>query len=191
MKRISRSISRFISILLMSFVLGGCVFFRAPDREKECDKIIPRATMTDLLTDIYLLESYMTEVEARQPSVRDSMEYQYAWLFSEYQTNPWQFREALNCYLLDKIEMDLIHEQILSRLSLMESELDARDALRKRQEEWRQITERNRTQLGYPSLPLPLTWEFILKSGADTIDSDTTDFRTDPPANDHQPDSVK
>jgi hypothetical protein len=177
--------SRIISIFLGCFLLTGCIFFRAPDREKACNKIIPRATMARLLEDIYLLEGYLHETEARQPGIRDSVEYHYAWLFDTYNTTPWQFREALSCYLLDKEEMDLIHEQILSRFSLMESELDARAALEARRQEWQKKTESNRAQLGYPSLLLPLSWEMILQAGADTAA-----VRTNPPANDHQPDSV-
>lgn len=108
--------------LIASMMLfSSCNFFRAPGKD-DCDKLLPRETMVDVLSDMYLLEAFLVEYQHVQEGVRDSTEYYYAGLFDRHGIDPEQFEEALECYLLDRREMDLIHEMMLNRLSVMETE---------------------------------------------------------------------
>lgn len=102
-------------------LFSSCNFFRAPGRD-DCDKLLSRETMVDVLSDMYLLEAFLVEYQHVQRGVRDSSEYYYAGLFDRHGVEPEQFEAALECYLLDRREMDLIHEMMLNRLSVMETE---------------------------------------------------------------------
>ncbi|GEM_PF-1185727 len=115
---------RFIAICGLTAVMlwsSSCNFFRAPGRD-DCDKLLPRETMVDVLSDMYLLEAFLVEYQHVQRGVRDSSAYYYAGLFNRHGVDPAEFEAALECYLLDRREMDLIHEMMLNRLSVMESE---------------------------------------------------------------------
>ena len=100
---------------------SSCNFFRAPGRD-DCDKLLPRETMVDVLSDMYLLEAFLVEYQHVRRGVRDSSAYYYAGLFDHHGVDPEEFEAALECYLLDRREMDLIHEMMLNRLSVMETE---------------------------------------------------------------------
>lgn len=108
-----------VSALLLT--LAACTFFRAPGRD-DCDKILGREKMADILTDIYLLEAFMLEYQHIERRIRDSANHYYRGIFDHYGIDPADFDEALSCYLLDIHEMERIHEKMLSRLSIMESE---------------------------------------------------------------------
>ncbi len=106
---------------MLVFLFASCGFFRAPGKDK-CDKILSKSQMTDILTDIYMLEAYIREYQQAEPAAKDSAVYYYEALFERHGVERSVFEEALDCYLLDRREMDLIHEEMLNRLSLIESE---------------------------------------------------------------------
>ncbi len=107
--------------LFLLLTLSACSFFRAPGKV-DCDKLLSKEQMTAILSEIYLLESFLSEYQHIQRGVLDSAAYYYAGIFEHHQVAPEVFEEALYCYLLDRKEMDEIHEKILNDLSLMESE---------------------------------------------------------------------
>lgn len=111
-----------ICLILVS-IFSSCRFFRAPGKD-DCDKILPRDMMVEVLTDIYLLEAFLAEYQHIERRVRDSASYYYGGIFSAHGLDPFEFELALSCYLLDRNEMDLIHEMMLNRLSMMESEVE-------------------------------------------------------------------
>ncbi len=113
---------RFLAIMLVLF-LGACTFFRAPGKE-DCDKILSREQMADILTEIYILEAFLMEYQYIERRVTDSAKYYYGGIFRHHDVDPDDFDEALDCYLLDEREMDRIHEKMLNRLSIMESEAE-------------------------------------------------------------------
>ncbi len=110
-------------VLLSLILLSACNFFRAPGRD-DCDKILSGDQMADILTEIYILETFINEYQHIERKIRDSAKYYYAGVFDYHGVDPSDFDEALDCYLVDTREMDRIHEKILSRLSVMESEAD-------------------------------------------------------------------
>ncbi len=112
-------------LIAMCLFFASCGFFRAPGKEK-CDKILPREQMTDILTDIYLLEAFLREYQHIEPDFKDSVQYYYSVLFHKHAVAIDVFEEALNCYLLDRREIDIIHETMLNRLSLIESEIESK-----------------------------------------------------------------
>ncbi len=119
----SRKIYRLWIVTLLLLLVGACTFFRAPGKD-DCDKILSRDQMADILTEIYILEAFFFEYQGIEYRITDSAEYYYGGIFRNYDVDPDDFEEALGCYLLDQREMDLIHEKMLNRLSLMESEAE-------------------------------------------------------------------
>ncbi|GEM_PF-1659110 len=115
-----------ISLLLAMTIMVSCTFFRAPGAD-DCDKILERDQMKDILTDMYLLDAYLAEYQYSQPKVRDSIWHYYGGIFHKHNVTAHDFHMALECYLLDRDELDAIHEEILNRMSVMESELEYLD----------------------------------------------------------------
>ncbi len=112
-------------LIAMCLLVASCGFFRAPGKHK-CDKILPREQMTDILTDIYVLEAFLREYQHIEPDFNDSIQYYYRALFDKHEVDREVFEEALNCYLLDRKEIDIIHETMLNHLSLIESEVESK-----------------------------------------------------------------
>jgi hypothetical protein len=110
-------------ILLVTLVslMGGCNFFRSPGKET-CEKIISRQKMTQILTDVYLLEGYLIDVQITRPKVRDSAAWYYSQIFQKHDITYEVFDQALSCYLLHADEIALIHEEILNDLSIRMTE---------------------------------------------------------------------
>ena len=116
---------RLFLIVVITFWMTACGFFRAPGKDK-CDKILSREKMTNILTDIYLLEAYIREQQQFDRSINDSINYYYHRMLRQYNVELSLFETALDCYLLDRQEMDAIHEEMLNRLSIKESEISIR-----------------------------------------------------------------
>ncbi len=110
-------------LIFLLLLLAGCTFFRSPGRDR-CDKILSREKMTDLLTDIYLLEGYLLELQSVNPELQDSIADYYAGLFDKHGVTYQEFELALSCYLLHEREMQQIHEDVLQRYSIMESQVE-------------------------------------------------------------------
>ncbi|MFO7977134.1 MAG: DUF4296 domain-containing protein [Bacteroidales bacterium] len=104
-------------IISFSFLMWGCHFFTAPGKD-ECDKIISREEMIAVLTDVYLMEGYLLDMQNSRPEIRDSAAFFYSRVFDKHGITYETFDEALNCYLLHREEMMAIHESILSELSI-------------------------------------------------------------------------
>ncbi len=106
---------------LLPALVASCTFFKAPGKD-DCDKILAQNQMVDILTDIYIYEAFILEYQHIEPSFRDSSKYHYGGILSYHGVDPADFENALDCYLLDRHEMDVIHEKMLNRLSVIESE---------------------------------------------------------------------
>lgn len=116
---------RLLLVISLAGLLTACGFFRAPGKDK-CEKLLSREMMTNILTDIYLLESYIREHQHLGTGIADSTDYYYYRLLKKYDVELSIFEAALDCYLLDRQEMDAIHEEMLNRLSIKESEISIR-----------------------------------------------------------------
>jgi hypothetical protein len=113
-----------IYIIISVIALAGCTFFQAPGKDR-CDKIISREKMTGILTDVYLLEGYLLELQVSRPNIRDSAAFFFQTLFEKHDISYETFNKALSCYLLHRDDIEKIHEDILNQLSIMLSETQA------------------------------------------------------------------
>lgn len=119
-RKLQGTIKAFVFAVLV-FYLASCGFFRSPGKDR-CDKKLSKEQMTDILTDIYMLEAYIREYQRTEPAAKDSAKYFFEVLFLRHGVEKSVFEKALDCYLLDREAMEIIHEDILTRLSLIESE---------------------------------------------------------------------
>ncbi len=113
---------KLITLFLLA-AFTACGFFRAPGKDS-CDKILSREQMTEILTDVYFLEGYIRERRLHADELDDSVKVFYRTLFRKHGIEFKIFQEALDCYLLDRREMELIHEKILNELSIRESKAE-------------------------------------------------------------------
>ena len=109
-------------------VLAGCTFFQAPGKDR-CDRIISREKMTGILTDVYLMEGYLLELQVSRPNIRDSAALFFQTIFEKHEISYETFDQALSCYLLHRDDIEKIHEDILNHLSIMMSETQADPAM--------------------------------------------------------------
>lgn len=111
-------------LIILSFGFVSCGFFRSPDREP-CNRILPAEKVTDILTDIYLIEGYLSNRQNTLFQTRDSVDYFFAGVFAKHEVTYEEFKKAMDCYLLHQEDMEKIHEEILNRLSIQMSEAEA------------------------------------------------------------------
>lgn len=114
---------KIVLLLLMASMLG-CNFFREPGKDR-CKRILSLEKMTAILTDVYLMEGYLLELQISRPSVRDSSAYFYRGILDKHQVDYQTFHTALGCYLLYRDEIDLVHENILNTLSIKMGEIQS------------------------------------------------------------------
>lgn len=111
-------------LIVMVLLLGSCGFFRSPEKER-CRRLLPIEKVTNILTDIYLMEGFLSDLQVRNPVTRDSVDYYFAGIFETHGVSFDEFKQALDCYLLYGDDMETIHEEILNRLSIKLTEADA------------------------------------------------------------------
>ncbi|MEE4176430.1 MAG: DUF4296 domain-containing protein [Bacteroides sp.] len=152
-----KTLQRFSLFIILALMLGSCDFFKSPDREP-CHKILPIEKMTDILTDIYLMDGYLSNRQNNLHQTRDSVEYFFAGVFAKHEITYEEFKEAMDCYLLHREDMDKIHEEILNRLSIKMSEADAAvELMIQQQQEAREMADSLRNDsLSADSVPLML-----------------------------------
>jgi hypothetical protein len=109
-----------ISILFL-LLFSGCTYFGS----NNCR--LDRRTMVNILTDVALLESQLSQHQSMF-EVRDSIPDYYAGIFSKYDITAEQFDKAFECYLLREEDMIWIMDEVLSSLSIIQSRIDERKA---------------------------------------------------------------
>ncbi len=77
--------------------------------------------MVDIVTEVFLLESYISS-HPSSVSIRDSTPYYYAGIFQKNDTNASEFESTFECYLLDRDQMNRLLDDVLSILSIAQSQ---------------------------------------------------------------------
>jgi hypothetical protein len=104
---------------LITITFSGCNFFGG----NNCR--IERRTMVNVLTDVFLLESLMSQHQSIH-EIRDSIPYYYAGIFQKHNITADQFNRAFECYILDEQDMIWIMDEVLSSLSIIQSRIGER-----------------------------------------------------------------
>jgi hypothetical protein len=106
-------------VFLLILFLAGCNFFGV----NGCR--LDRRTMVNVLTDVFLLESQLSQHQSIYDT-RDSIAHYYAGIFKKHNITSEQFDKAFECYLLDEQDMIWIMDEVLSSLSIIQSRIDER-----------------------------------------------------------------
>lgn len=109
-----------IILLIAALVLGACGFFSS---DNPCDRYMERRKMANLVTEIFLLETYLSN-QHNVRAARDSVAYYYSGLFDKYEVSRKEFEKAFECYLLDNQQMNWLIDEVLSILSISKSRVD-------------------------------------------------------------------
>jgi hypothetical protein len=110
--------SLFLIALLVLFI-SGCNFFGG----NNCS--MDRRIMVNILTDVFLLESQLSQHQ-NTLKIQDSIPYYYAGILHKHNITADEFDKAYECYLLDEREMVWIMDEVLSSLSIIQSRINER-----------------------------------------------------------------
>jgi hypothetical protein len=111
-----------LAVLLSIFIFGGysCRFIGG-DKDQNCRRIIPIEQMVEILHDLYLMEGYVLANGNLQ--VDDTLDYYFAGVFRKHEISYDKFKNAMDCYLFNKDDMDSIHNIVLEKISKREAQV--------------------------------------------------------------------
>lgn len=107
-------------LIIFALAFSACTWFSS---ENECEQHLDRRTMANILTDVFLLESQISNQPASL-EIRDSVAHYYAGIFDKYEISYLEFEKAYECYLLDQDNMAWVMDEVLSAISIQQSKLD-------------------------------------------------------------------
>jgi len=109
-----------LTVLFSTFVFGSysCSFIGG-DKDRNCRRIIPVEQMVEILHDLYLMEGYILANIGLQ--VDDTLDYYFAGVFRKHEISYDRFKNAMDCYLFNKDDMDFIHNIVLEKISERET----------------------------------------------------------------------
>lgn len=123
-----------IVVILSLFLLTSCRFFQSAEREA-CKKFLSKEQMTDILFDLYVTEGFLTERQAQLTVPQDSVAIFFDGIMEKHQVSFQTFQEALNCYLMHPLDLEVIHEALLTRLKVERTRLQAESYRKAREAE--------------------------------------------------------
>lgn len=104
-----------LSIVLIS--LTSCASFFS---DNECENLIENEKMIEIMTDIYLMESYIKEELSRDTIRNDSIAYLYAGIFKKHRITKEKFDKAFECYASNKEKITYLNEEVLNAIQIIE-----------------------------------------------------------------------
>ncbi len=93
-------------------------------KSKDDSKIeasISKEKMIDVMTEVYLMESFHTRTQSFRPGLRDSLDYYYKALFDRHNISSDEFNRNVKIYASHTEVFKAMHEEILNRLSILKS----------------------------------------------------------------------
>jgi hypothetical protein len=103
--------------------LGGC--YNIPEEEVMLppDNLIGIDKMVELLAEVEIAESALRQKQNYGNEISKLKEEYYTAIFTKYEVSKEQFDESLNYYKQDLETINMIYEQVITRLSVIESEV--------------------------------------------------------------------
>lgn len=105
-------------LILLFFAL---TFFTSCDFESAPAGILPKDKMISVLTDIQVVDSYVTSIPP--DSVKKNKIDFYQSVFKKHETDSLQFRKSLEYYSRDPEKMRLMYEEIQTAIDTLQSDL--------------------------------------------------------------------
>jgi hypothetical protein len=106
----------------------------APEKTEALpDWIIPEEKMVDVLTDVHIIEGARIGQSVLGDSLPAKFHYQKVW--EKYNINAALYDSSFRYYSRNAERMDLMYEEVLTRLTKMSSELEANPNKKEEEEE--------------------------------------------------------
>lgn len=114
---------KYIILLFTALMLGSCYNKQEETRIPKPDDLIPQEKLVLLLADFEIIESAIRDKQNLGHQIDDINEAFYASTFKKYEVSRDQFDRSMLYYKQDLEQMDKIYEDVITRLSVIESEI--------------------------------------------------------------------
>lgn len=114
---------KYIFLLLSTVILASCYTTQEEIGIQVPDDLIPRDKLVLILADIEIIESAIRDKQNFGHEIADLNEAYYASTFKFYEVSRDQFESSMKFYKQDLDLMNDIYEDVITRLSVIESEI--------------------------------------------------------------------
>jgi len=115
-KHIRNSLTALL-LIVICFSINSCI----KKDEGKIDASISKEKMIDVMTEVYLMESFHTRTQSFRPGLRDSLDFYYKALFERHHISSDEFNRNVKIYAGHPEVFKAMHEEILNRLSILKS----------------------------------------------------------------------
>jgi len=112
-----------LTLIIVALLMAGCYHTYKDHAYHTQDGIIHRDTMVVVLADVEIAESALREMQNVGKETGELKEAYYHSIFRKHGISKEQFDSSLLYYRKDPSVMDKIYEDVITRLSKMESEV--------------------------------------------------------------------
>ena len=123
-----------IFLFIIAALLSSCYKTFSERAGKAPEGIIPRDTFVLILADMEIAESAMREMQNIGKEIGELNEAYYHNIFSRYGIDRARFDSSMVYYRKDPKVIDKIYEDVITRLSMIESEVKVEDKVEEKVE---------------------------------------------------------
>jgi NRPS condensation-like uncharacterized protein len=110
-------------LIPMLILLGGCYPKHEEKDSEPPDDLIEVEKMANIIAEVEIAESALRQKQNYGHEIRSVKEEYYTAIFKKYEVTKDQFDRSLAYYKKDLETIDAIYEQVITRLSVIESEV--------------------------------------------------------------------
>lgn len=114
---------KILFLIFATLLLTSCYTSHEKTLLAKPDDLIIRDSLINLLAEIELIESAIRDKQNLGHEIDDLNEAFYATVFKKYNVSKEQFNRSMDYYKQDLNEMNDIYEDVITRLSVIESEV--------------------------------------------------------------------
>ena len=105
------------------FILVGCYPTHEEEKPLPPDDLIEVEKMVNIIVEVEIAESAIRQKQNYGHEINNAAEEYYTAIFNKYEITKDQFSRSLAYYKKDLEAIDAIYEQVITRLSVIESEV--------------------------------------------------------------------
>ena len=115
-------IKKFLYLVAGITMMSSCYNIKEDIKKPEADNLIPREKIILILADVEIAESALRQKQNVGSEIGSLQEVYYYTIFKNHEVRKEQFDSSMLYYRQDAETMDKIYEDVITRLSLVESE---------------------------------------------------------------------
>lgn len=119
-----RTMKNLLSLLAALLLLSSCYHEYAPPEVAMPEKLIGHDTMVLIIVDVEIAEAALRHKQNFGYEIDDKNEYYFHSIFEKYGISKGQFDSSLAYYKTDLEVMNDIYEDVITKLSLIQSEAE-------------------------------------------------------------------